>query len=182
MAAGLPFNAGWLIGRAAGLSVLLLGYLLYATTAFSRKLKKSVRSVYRFVLSLVFFISVFLFSLVALEAAKEADYDLRVIAPLHVRRALTAASDSLSAAVNHTWTANLLALVEDNKSLISNVIVAALLVPLFAHGIRAFLRTLWWFICFLPNTLLGFVWGLGGSFEYAMCAVSLANHHKHPDW
>jgi hypothetical protein len=182
MAAGLPFNAGLLAGRAAGLPVLLPGYLLYAITAFSRKFKKSVRSAYRFVLSLVFSISMFLFSLVALEAAKEADYDLREIVPLRVRHALSAASDTISTALNHSWTVAILTHVEGTKSLISNAIVAALLVPLFTHGIRAFLSTLWWFICFFPNMLRGFLWGFGGSFEYAFCAVSLTNHHKHPGW
>jgi hypothetical protein len=182
MAAGLPFNAGWYVGRALGLPVVLVGYLLYAVTAYSRKLKEYVKSVIRFVLSLMFSISVFLFSLVALEAAKEADYDLRLIVPVHTRQALSAASDYVFSLLTHRWAASSLEYLQDNKSFISNAIVAAMLVPLFTRGIRAFLDTLLWFICLLPNILHGFFRGFWGSFDYAVCAFSLTNHPKHPEW
>ena len=182
MARGIPFGAGWIIGRALGLPILLVGFLLYAGTAFSRKLKKNVKSVTRFVLSLLFSISMFLFSLFLLEAAKEADYDLRLLMPVGALSAFSATSDGLSIVLSHKFTVSALAFVEDNKSFLSNALVAALLAPLFTRGIRAFLATLWWFICFLPNILHGFITGFIGSFEYAVCALSLTHHHKHAQW
>lgn len=182
MARGIPFGAGWIMGRALGLPIVLVGFLLYAGTAFSRRLKKNVKSVTRFVLSLLFSISMFLFSLFLLEASKEADYDLRLLMPVGVLSAFSATSDGLSIVLSHKLTVSALAFVEDNKSFLSNALVAALLTPLFTRGIRAFLATLWWFICFLPNILHGFITGFIGSFEYAVCALSLTHHHKHAQW
>ncbi len=182
MARGIPFGAGWIIGRALGLPIFLVGFLLYAGTAFSRKLKKNVKSVTRFVLSLLFSISMFLFSLFMLEAAKEADYDLRLLMPVGLLSALSATSDGLSIVLSHKFTVSALALAADNKSFLSNALVAALLAPLFTRGIRAFLGTLRWFICLLPNVLHGFITGFIGSFEYAVCSLSLTNHHRHAQW
>ena len=135
MAAERFFNAG----RFVGLPVVLAGYLLYTITAYSRKLKEYVKSVLTFVLNLMFFISVFLFSLVVLESAKEADYDLRLIVPVHTRQALSAASYYVLRMLTHRCAASSLVYLQDNKSFISNAVVAAMLVPLFT---RAFLDTL----------------------------------------
>jgi hypothetical protein len=182
MIAELPFNAGWFLGRAAGLPVLLFGFLVYAATAFSRKLKKHVKSILRLVLSLTFSVSVFIFSLAVLEAAKEVEYDLRELIPAHARHATSALGAHLSKLLASSWSVSALAYIQDNSSFISRAMVAALLVPLFTYGITAFLATMRWFICLIPNILLGFFRGFWGSFEYILCAMSLSNHRSHPEW
>jgi hypothetical protein len=182
MIADLPFNVGWLVGRLAGLPVLLLGYLLYACTAFSRKMNKHAKSAVRFALSLVFSISVFLTSLAVLEVAKESDYDLRELVPVPLHNAFAALGKLLSSALAHPWVVSAVDFVQEHRSFISNAVVAAFLVPLFTNGIRAFLAALRFSLCALPNMLHGMFRGFCGCFEYLLCAVSLTNHQKHPEW
>jgi uncharacterized membrane protein YesL len=182
MIADLPFNAGLLVGRLLGLPALSLGFVLYACTAFSRKMNKSVKSAVRFALSLLFCISVFLTSLAVLEAAKESDYDLRQLVPVPLHTAFAALGTLLSGVLAHRWVVSAVDFVQEYRSFISNAVVAAFLVPLFTNGIRAFLATLRFSLCALPNMLHGMFRGFCGSFEYLLCAVSLTNHQKHPEW
>lgn len=182
MIAELPLRTGWLLGRLVGLPVLLFGFFIYATTAFSRRFQKNVKAILRFLLSLAFSISVFLFSLAVLEAAKEVDYDLRELVPPRVHHVIMAVGGSLSHLVTHRWCVAATDYVQDNLSFVSKAIVAAVLAPLFTYGIPAFLVTIRWFICLIPNLLLGFYRGFCGCFEYIICAVSLTNHRNHPEW
>ena len=182
MIADLPFNVGWVVGRLVGLPALALGFLLYACTAFSRKMSKHVKSAVRFALSLVFSISVFLISLAVLEAAKESDYDLRQLVPVQLHTAFAALGALLSSAFAHPWVVLAVDVAQEYRSFISNAVVAAFLVPLFTNGLRAFLATLRFTLCALPHMLHGVFRGFCGSFEYLFCAVSLTNHQKHPEW
>jgi len=180
--ADLPYQSGWLLGRALGLPFLFIGYLAYALTAFSRRLKRHVKSAIRLLLSFAFFIFAFLFSLVVLQACKEVDYDLRELAPAQLSSALNAARHSVASLASHNVTVAALSYAEQHASLISKAIVAVLLAPLFTNGIPAFVGTLRWLLFFPPNFLNGVARGFCGSFEYLTCAVSLRHHHKHPEW
>jgi hypothetical protein len=182
MIAELPFRAGCVLGRAAALPVLFLGFLIYAATSFSRKLKKNVKSVLRFVLSLAFSISAFLLSLAALQAAKEVEYDLRQLLPPQAHSVAAAVGGSLSSLLAQRWCVLALEYAQEYLPFASKAVVAAILVPLFTNGIPAFLATMRWFICLIPNFLLGFYRGVSSCFEYIICAASLTNHRNHPDW
>jgi hypothetical protein len=178
----LPFKLGCFAGRFVALPVFAVGFLVYSGTASLRKLKKHVKSIIKFVLSLIFFITVFLSSLALLSAAKEVEYDLGALVPVQVRTFISAISGRISESRSSGWFVSALSYVEEHASFISNATVAILLVPLFTNGVQAFLATLRWVILFLPNLLSGFFWGFCGSFEYILCAISITNHRKHPDW